>query len=220
MSWTRTGLRAGLTRSGAGSDWSIEQSRRAFPGQCVLCVARTNALRAPWPDGAPIGLSSVNGHRFSLPSGCSPVHIDDNKDAECTVGDADVSFRQMQRNIRHKLRDWNTAANLATNLYEHFIDAATEKRLNDERLSLFVKQSTLCIRNVEPHLVHRSGVWKVGLHKFVDASFVHISQVYQLESMTAIPLWRAHRVEDRVAVTYRHADILCLSRPGSVPEHL
>ena len=126
----------------------------------------------------------------------------------------------MQRDIRHKLRDWNAAANLATNLYEHFFDAATEERLNDKRLSLFVKQSTLCIRNVEPDLVHRSSVWKVGLHKFVDASLVHISQVSQLKSMTAIPLWQAHRVEDSIAVTYLHADILRLSRPGSVPEHL
>ena len=126
----------------------------------------------------------------------------------------------MQRDIRHKLRDWNTAANLAANLYEHFFDAATEERLNDERLSLFVKQSTLCIRNIEPHLMHRSGAWKVALHKFVDASLVHISQVYQLESMTAIFLWRARSVIGSISVTYRYADILRLSRAGSVLEHL
>ena len=142
--------------------------------------------------GAYRSLSSVDGRRFFLPTGRSSVHIDDSKNAKCTVGDANVSFCQMQCNIRHELRGWNAAADLATNLHQNFLDAATEKRLSNNRLSLFVKQPALCIRNVHPHLVRRSGVRKIGLHEFVDASLVHISQVYQLDSMTAAPLSQEH----------------------------
>ena len=147
--------------------WTLAPGESAFPQDFgVWCVARRLHARPARP-------SNVDGRHFVLPTGCSPVRVDDNKNAERTISDANVTFSQMKCDIRRQLRDRNPATDLATNLHQHLLDAPTQERLHNDCGGFFVQQPALCIRNVQPHLLGRSGVGEMGLHEFVDASLVH-----------------------------------------------
>ena len=103
--------------------WTLAPGESAFPQDFgVWRVARRLHARPARP-------SNVDGRHFVLPTGCSPVRVDDNKNAERTISDANVTFSQMKCDIRRQLRDRNPATDLATNLHQHLLDAPTQERL-------------------------------------------------------------------------------------------